>query len=84
MEKNKLPKPYLPEGAELIETEGAGEVQTPIVYYGNEKLNLGDPLFMRHAKAGELCERFNSLYLVSDGKIIDEVKTYRGEGKCFL
>jgi D-serine deaminase-like pyridoxal phosphate-dependent protein len=84
MEPNKLPKPYLPEGAKLIETEGAGEVQTPIIYKGNEKLNLGDPIFMRHAKAGELCERFNSLYLVSDGKIIDEVKTYRGEGKCFL
>ncbi len=84
MEKNKIPKPYLPEGAKLIETEGAGEVQTPIVYKGIEKLKLGDPIFMRHAKAGELCERFNSLLLAADGKIIDEVKTYRGEGKCFL
>lgn len=84
MEKNKIPKPYLPVGAKLIETEGAGEVQTPIVYKGIEKLKLGDPIFMRHAKAGELCERFNSLLLVSDGKIIEEVKTYRGEGKCFL
>jgi D-serine deaminase-like pyridoxal phosphate-dependent protein len=84
MEKNKLPKPYLPLGAKLIDTEGAGEVQTPIVYKGPEKLKLGDPVFMRHAKAGELCERFNSLLLVKDGKIINEVKTYRGEGLCFL
>ncbi|MES2139103.1 MAG: amino acid deaminase/aldolase [Bacteroidota bacterium] len=84
MEKNKIPKPYLPVGATLIETEGAGEVQTPIVYKGTEKLKLGDPVFMRHAKAGELCERFNTLLLVADGKIIEEVKTYRGEGKCFL
>ncbi len=84
MEKNKMPKPYLPTGAKLIETEGAGEVQTPIVYTGKEKLKLGDPVFMRHAKAGELCERFNSLLLVANGKIINEVKTYRGEGKCFL
>lgn len=84
MEKNKLPKPYLPTGAKLIETEGAGEVQTPIVYNGEEKLKLGDPIFMRHAKAGELCERFNSLLLIANGKIIDEVKTYRGDGKCFL
>jgi len=59
-------------------------VQTPVLYKGTEKLKLGDPIFMRHAKAGELCERFNSLLLVAEGKIIDEVKTYRGEGKCFL
>ena len=84
MDKNKLPTPYLPLNAQLIETEGAGEVQTPIVYNGKEKLKLGDPIFMRHAKAGELCERFNSLLLVSDGKITGEAKTYRGEGKCFL
>lgn len=84
IEKNKLPKPYLPKGAELIDTEGVGEVQTPIIYKGTEKLNLGDPIFMRHAKAGELCERFNSLLIVSNGKIIDDLKTYRGEGKCFL
>ena len=84
MEKNKMPKPYLPEGAKLIETEGAGEVQTPIVYTGKKKLRLGDPVFMRHAKAGELCERFNSLLLVANGKIIEEVRTYRGDGKCFM
>ncbi|MES2593521.1 MAG: amino acid deaminase/aldolase [Bacteroidota bacterium] len=84
IEKNKSPKPYLPKGAKLIETEGAGEVQTPIVYKGPEKLKLGDPVFMRHAKAGELCERFNSLILVANGEIIGDVKTYRGEGKCFL
>jgi len=84
MEKNKIPKPYLPEGIKLIETEGAGEVQTPIIYKGKEKLKLGDPVFLRHAKAGELCERFNTLLLVAEGKIIEEVKTYRGEGKCFL
>lgn len=84
MEKNKLPKLYLPEGAKLIESEGAGEVQTPVVYKGKEKLNIGDPIFMRHAKAGELCERFNSLILVSDGQIVNEVKTYRGEGLSFL
>ncbi len=84
MEKNKLPKPYLPLGARLIDTEGAGEVQTPIVYKGPEKLKLGDPVFMRHAKAGELCERFNTLLLVKEGKIVNEVKTYRGEGLCFM
>lgn len=81
--KNKLPKPYLPLGASLIDQEGAGEVQTPIVYKGNE-LHLGDPVFMRHSKAGELCERFKTLLLVQGGKVVDEVPTYRGEGQCFV
>ena len=39
---------------------------------------------MRHAKAGELCERFDSLHLVEGGRIVDEVPTYRGEGRAFL
>ena len=81
---DKQPKPYLPEGVQLIAQEGAGEVQTPFIYKGAEKLQLGDPVFFRHAKAGELCERFNSLLLVSKGKIIGEIPTYRGEGKCFV
>jgi len=81
---DKLPKPYLPEGAKLTPNEGAGEVQTPIAYDGPETLQLGDPVLMRHSKAGELCERFNTLLLISDGKVVDEVLTYRGEGQCFL
>jgi D-serine deaminase-like pyridoxal phosphate-dependent protein len=39
---------------------------------------------MRHSKAGELCERFTSLFLVSGNRIVDEVPTYRGEGRCLL
>jgi D-serine deaminase-like pyridoxal phosphate-dependent protein len=45
---------------------------------------VGDRVYMRHAKAGELCERFDSLYLVRGGRIVDEVPTYRGEGRCYL
>lgn len=81
--KGKLPQPYLPAGATLTGREGAGEVQTPILYDGPEMLSLGDPIFMRHAKAGELFEHFNRAYLISSGKIIDEVPTYRGEGYAF-
>src|SRR5690606_20376867 len=73
--KDKLPSPYLPEGAELLDQEGAGEVQTPISYDGAEALRVGDPIFMRHAKAGELCERFNTLVLIQDGRIVDEIPT---------
>ncbi len=35
-------------------------------------------------KAGELCERFDRLYLITGDTIRDEVPTYRGEGKTFL
>ena len=80
----KQPAPYLPRGATLLSLEGAGEVQTPIRYNGLEPLHLGDPIFMRHSKAGELCERFTRLLLVKDGAIVDEVTTYRGDGQCFL
>jgi D-serine deaminase-like pyridoxal phosphate-dependent protein len=80
----KLPLPYLPAGAALLPLEGAGEVQTPVRYQGSERLALGDPIFMRHSKAGELCERFNTLLLVSDGRIVGEAPTYRGEGQAFL
>ncbi|MDR0271252.1 amino acid deaminase/aldolase [Paenibacillus sp.] len=82
--KDKLPKPYLPVGAALMSLEGAGEVQTPVYYQGEESLDLGDPIFFRHAKAGELCERFNDLYAVSEGKIVEQISTYRGDGQCFL
>ena len=81
---DKLPRPYLPEGARLVPLEGAGEVQTPILYRGPQRLSLGDPIFMRHAKAGEVCERFTHLALVQHGEVVGEVATYRGEGKCFL
>ena len=80
----KLPQPYLPDGARLISLEGAGEVQTPVRYAGTIPLKLGDPVFMRHSKAGELCERFKHLLLVANGAIVDEVTTYRGDGQCFI
>ncbi|TKI58413.1 amino acid deaminase/aldolase [Brevibacillus antibioticus] len=82
--RDRLPKPYLPAGSKLFPNEGAGEVQTPIHYQGMETLELGDPIFFRHAKAGELCERFTRLYCISGGKIIEEVTTYRGDGLCSL
>ncbi len=81
---DKAPLPYLPQGVRLEALEGAGEVQTPIRYQGPTQLNLGDPVFIRHSKAGELCERFAYLLLVADGAVVDEVTTYRGDGRCFI
>lgn len=80
----KVPQPYLPEGAELLPLEGAGEVQTPVKYSGPEKLQIGDPIFFRHAKAGELCERFADLHLIQGDRIVETVPTYRGQNQCYL
>jgi len=85
-ERSKLPRPFLPEGLELMPLEGAGEVQTPLRRKGESELALalGDPVFFRHAKAGELCERFDSLYVISNGAVVDRYATYRGMGENFL
>jgi D-serine deaminase-like pyridoxal phosphate-dependent protein len=80
----RLPRPHLPRGLRLDRLEGAGEVQTPLLGAVADGLAIGDRVFMRHAKAGELCERFTSMYLLEGEEIVDEVPTYRGEGKCFL
>lgn len=80
----RLPSPWLPEGLRLDSEEGAGEVQTPLSGAAASELRIGDRVYMRHAKAGELCERFDVLHLVEGEDIVDVVPTYRGEGKTFL
>jgi len=81
---DRLPQPYLPAGARLLPTEGAGEVQTPIAYAGLETLELGDPVGFRHAKAGELCEHVNELLLLLPDGGRERVTTYRGDGLAFV
>ncbi len=83
-EPSRVPSPWLPPGLELDAEEGAGEVQTPLSGAPARDLQIGDRVYMRHAKAGELCERFDALHLVEGGEIVDVVPTYRGEGKAFL
>ncbi len=81
---DRLPDPYLPGGLRFDRSEGAGEVQTPVLGAAAFNLRVGDRVYLRHAKAGELCERFDRLFLVEGEAIADEVPTYRGEGKTFL
>jgi D-serine deaminase-like pyridoxal phosphate-dependent protein len=81
---DRLPRPALPEGLRLDRREGAGEVQTPLRGPAAAGLRIGDRVWMRHAKAGELCERFDSLHLIAGDAIVDVVPTYRGEGGTFL
>jgi D-serine deaminase-like pyridoxal phosphate-dependent protein len=80
----RLPTPWLPPGLGLDSEEGAGEVQTPLLGDAAAALAIGDRAYLRHAKAGELCERFSSLHLVEGEEIVDVVPTYRGEGQSFL
>jgi D-serine deaminase-like pyridoxal phosphate-dependent protein len=81
---SRLPRPHLPAGLRLDSQEGAGEVQTPLIGRAAAGLSIGDNVYFRHAKAGELCERFERLYLIDGDRIVDEVPTYRGEGQTFL
>ena len=81
---SRVPSPWLPPGLELDPEEGAGEVQTPLSGTPARDLQVGDRVYMRHAKAGELCERFDVLHLVEGEEIVDVVPTYRGEGRTFL
>jgi D-serine deaminase-like pyridoxal phosphate-dependent protein len=78
---DRLPVPWLPEGCALLPYEGAGEVQTPITLARD--LPIGAPIFFRHAKAGEICERFERVLLVEGDRITGEAPTYRGEGHAF-
>jgi D-serine deaminase-like pyridoxal phosphate-dependent protein len=80
----RAPQPYLPAGLSYSRDEGAGEVQTPLTGQAAEDLRIGDRVWFRHAKAGELCERFDALHLVDGDTVVETVPTYRGEGKTFL
>ena len=81
---NRLPAPVYPAGLTLNSQEGAGEVQTPLHGRPADGLKVGDRVWFRHAKAGELCEHVDELQLVEGERIVRAVPTYRGEGKAFL
>jgi D-serine deaminase-like pyridoxal phosphate-dependent protein len=83
-DRARLPRPVLPAGLKLDRREGAGEVQTPLLGAAADGLRIGDRVWFRHAKAGELCERFDVLHLVEGDRVVEAVPTYRGEGQCFL
>ncbi|MDT4910973.1 MAG: hypothetical protein QOC66_101 [Pseudonocardiales bacterium] len=80
--KSRLPAPVL-RGLKLLGTEGAGEVQTPVRGRPAAPLRIGDRVWFRHAKAGELAERFDTIHVVEDGAVVASVPTYRGEGRTF-
>jgi D-serine deaminase-like pyridoxal phosphate-dependent protein len=83
-DRSRLPTPWLPAGLRLIGTEGAGEVQTPLRGAAADRLAVGDRVWFRHAKAGELAEHVTELHLVEGERIVGTVPTYRGDDQAFL
>jgi D-serine deaminase-like pyridoxal phosphate-dependent protein len=81
--RDRLPQPYLPEGLRLLNLEGAGEVQTPVVGRPADALRVGDRVWLRHTKAGELAERFPEYHVIEGDRVTHAVPTYRGEGRSF-
>lgn len=80
---DRLPVPYMPEGLRYVSMEGAGEVQTPL-RGATDRIAIGDPIVFRHAKAGELAERFDAYLLLRGGEVVGREPTYRGMGRAFL
>jgi D-serine deaminase-like pyridoxal phosphate-dependent protein len=81
---DRVPTPWWPAGLSLLPEEGAGEVQTPLTGPGARAMGVGDRVWFRHAKAGELCEHVTRVHLVSGDAVVDVVETYRGEGRVFV
>jgi D-serine deaminase-like pyridoxal phosphate-dependent protein len=77
---DRLPLPWAPPGLRLTALEGAGEVQTPLVGPGAGSLAVGDWVWFRHAKAGELAEHTGVVHLVRGATVVETVPTYRGLG----
>src|SRR5262249_3725180 len=80
---DRLPRPHLPAGLSLIGTEGAGEVQTPVRGAAAGPLRPGDRVWLRHAKAGELAERFRDYHVLHEDGQLSTVPPCGGEGRCF-
>ncbi|WP_209370249.1 alanine racemase [Brevibacterium renqingii] len=78
--EDRAPTIAWPPGLEYSSLEGAGEVQTPLTGPGTEVLRIGDLVWFRHAKAGELAEHFNEFLVVSGATVVESWSTYRGEG----
>ena len=81
---DRLPLVAWPEGMEMVGDEMAGEVQTPLTGEAAALLAVGDRVWLRHTKAGELSEHLDAFVMVDGDRIVDTLPTYRGEGKAFL
>ena len=81
--KDRSPLPWAPPDLHLTGLEGAGEVQTPLTGSGAHLLQVGDWVWFRHAKSGELAEHTNRVHLVAGEEIVETVPSYRGLGMAW-
>ncbi|SEP06374.1 alanine racemase [Trujillonella endophytica] len=80
---DRSPRPVYPAGLRTVGTEGAGEVQTPLRGPAADGLRIGDRVWFRHAKAGELAEHVDVLHALAGDELTGGFATYRGEGRSF-
>ncbi|GAA4804860.1 amino acid deaminase/aldolase [Nocardioides caeni] len=80
---DRAPTPWAPAGLRLTALEGAGEVQTPLTGANAATLAIGDLVWFRHAKSGELFEHGTHAHLVQGSELVETVATYRGHGLAF-
>ncbi|HUH53774.1 MAG TPA: amino acid deaminase/aldolase [Microbacteriaceae bacterium] len=81
---DRLPQPVWPEGLKYSSREGAGEVQTPLLGQSAADLKVGERVWFRHTKSGEVMEHTREVLVLNDNEIVARAKTYRGEGMAFL
>jgi D-serine deaminase-like pyridoxal phosphate-dependent protein len=82
--RDRLPELVWPQGLSMLPNEMAGEVQTPLRGAAAAALHVGDRVWLRHTKAGEVSEHLDAFAIVDGGTVIETLPTYRGEGKVFL
>jgi len=81
---DRTPKLAWPEGLKLLPLEMAGEVQSPVSGPAAAALGVGDRVWLRHTKAGEISEHLDEFAIVAGGTVVETVPTYRGQGRVFL
>jgi D-serine deaminase-like pyridoxal phosphate-dependent protein len=81
--EDRLPQPWAPPGLHLTGLEGVGEAQTPLTGHPAATLRIGDLVWFRHAKSGELFEHTDRVHLLQGAELVDTVPTYRGTGNVF-
>ena len=81
--QDRSPIPWAPPGLHLTGLEGAGEVQTPLTGHPAALLAIGDLVWFRHAKSGELFEHVRDVHLVRGEAVTEVVPSYRGRDLAF-
>ena len=81
---DRVPLLAWPEGMAMLPLEGAGEVQTPLSGRAAAALQVGDRVWLRHKKAGELSEHVDEFLVVDGDSVVETLPTNRRQGKAFL